>query len=208
MDIQATGYEKDANGHPDHVTAHYTMIQSVGEGVDAERLDKAMDHMCNEAGQVWLATNSILFWHTLEYQNELSDFLTESKDAIEALHDHIWTVFMKVIEDTSKPMADGLEIAICLVDMLPTFPIHLAFHSSTLGFTRFMPEIYTAQPKFRTDALHFSHMPLPGSDWKALDVLHEKILKNMCGTPDVANALEPMCCFAMVDPSPIGVKAC
>ena len=84
MGVLATGYEKVASGCPDHVTAYYTMICS--EGV--KKLDEAFDHLCQEAGEAWLDTNSILFHHALEYQNKLSDFLTESEEAIEALHEN------------------------------------------------------------------------------------------------------------------------
>ena len=56
---------------------------------------------------------------------------------IEALHDHIWTVVLKVMEDAGTPTSEGLRIAMYLVDMLPTILIHLAFHSSTPGLTGF-----------------------------------------------------------------------
>ena len=174
MGVQATGYKKVTSGHPDCVTAYYMMIQLEGEGVEAEKLNEAIDHLCKEAGKAWLDMNSILFHHTLEYQNKLSDFLTESEDAIELLHDCIWTVVVKVMEDAGKQMANGLGITMHLVDMLPTILIHLAFHSSTPGLTRFVPEVYAAWPKFRTDVLDFSHAPPLQSNWKALDVLPEK----------------------------------
>ena len=103
MGVQATGYEKATSGCPDHVTAYYMMIKSEGEGTSAEKLDEAIDHLWEEAGEAWLDTNSILFHHALEYQNKMSDFLTESNEAIEALHDCIWTVVMKVMEDAGKP---------------------------------------------------------------------------------------------------------
>ena len=77
MGVQSTVYKKVASGCPDCVTAYYMMIWS--EGVEAEKLDKAFDHLHKEEGEAWLDTNSILFHHTLEYQNKLSDFLTESK---------------------------------------------------------------------------------------------------------------------------------
>ena len=206
MGVQATGYEKVASGCPDCVTAYYMMIWS--EGVEAEKLDKAFDCLRKEAGKAWLDTNSILFHHALEYQNKLSDFLTESEEAIEVLHDCIWTVIVKVMEDAGKPMADGLGITVCLVDMLPTIPIHLAFHSSTPGLTSFVPEVYAAWPRFRTDVLDFSHMPPPQSNWKALDILHEEIIKNMGGASKMAKAVEPAACFAVADLSTIGGKAC
>ena len=206
MGIQAIGCKKVASGHPDHVTTYYMMIQS--EGVEAEKLDEAFDCLCKEAGEAWLDTNSILICHTLEYQNKLSDFLTESKEAIEALHDHIWTVIVKVMEDAGKPKADGLGIAMHLVDMLPTIPIHLAYHSSTPGLTSFVPGVYAAWPRFRTDVLDFSHMPPLQSDQKALDILHEEIIKNMGGASKMAKAVEPAACFAMADLSTISGKAC
>ena len=49
-------------------------------------------HLRKEAGKAWLGMNSTLYRYALEYQNMLNDFLTESEDAIEALHDHIWIV--------------------------------------------------------------------------------------------------------------------
>ena len=83
----------------------------------------------------------------------MSNFLTDSNEGNEALHDHIWSVIMKVTEDTGKPVADGLGITMHLVDMLPTIPLHLAFQSATPGPTGFAPEVYTARPRSRTDIL-------------------------------------------------------
>ena len=176
--------------------------------MEAEKLNKAFDCLRKEAGKAWLDTNSILFCHALEYQNKLSDFLTESEEAIEALYDCIWTVVIMVMEDAGKPTADGLGIAVHLVDMLPTILIHLAFHSSTPGLTSFMPEVYAAQPRFRMDVLDFSHMPPLQSDRKVLYVLCEEIIKNMGGASKMAKAIEPSACFFMADLSTIGRKAC
>ena len=175
MGFQATSYEKVAHGCPDHVTAYYMMIHS--EGVEAEKLNEAFDHLHKEVDEAWLDTNSILFCHALEYQNKLSNFLKKSKEATEALHDHIWTVIFKVMEDTGTPTREGLGITMHLVDMLPTIPIHLAFHFSILGLTSFVPEVYAAWPWFRMDILDLMHMPPLQSDYKALDVLCEEIIK-------------------------------
>ena len=193
MSVQDTDYEKVASGCLDCVTAYYLMIHS--EGVEAEKLDEAFDHLCQEAGEAWLDTNSILFSHALEYQNKLNDFFTESEKAIEALHDRIWTVILKVMEDTGTSVSKGLGIAVHLVDMLPTIPIHLAFHSSTPGLTSFMPEVYATRPWFRTDILDLTHMPPLQSDRKALDVLCEEIVKNMCGASKWPRLLNQQCAF-------------
>ena len=78
---------------------------------------------------------------------------------------------MKVIEDVGKPMADGLGITLHLVDMLPTIPLQLAFHSATPGLTSFVPEVYATRPKSRMDILDFSHVPLPQSDQTVMTML-------------------------------------
>ena len=100
MGAQATGYEKVASGCPDCVTAYYHAIMKIS--------DKAIDCLHERAGDAWLDTNSTLFQHALEYEMKMNDFLTESKNAIEALHDRIWTVVTKIMEDAGMPMSDGL----------------------------------------------------------------------------------------------------
>ena len=146
MGVQATGYEKATSGHPDHVTIYYSIIKSEGEGASAKKLDEAINHLREEAGKAWLNTNSIIFHHTLEYQKEMVEFLTVSSRAIEALHDHIWEVVMKVMENAGKPVADGLGIALHLVDMLPTIPLQLAFNTATPWLSSFAPKVYSARP--------------------------------------------------------------
>ena len=111
------------------------------------------------------------------------------------------------MEDAGKPMADGLGIAMCLVDMLPTIPLHLAFHSSTPGLTRFVPEVYTAWPKSRMDILDFSHAPPLQSNRKVLDVLHEEIVKNVHGATEKDKGVDPTWLMSMANVSTIGVKA-
>ena len=111
------------------------------------------------------------------------------------------------MEDAGAPVIDGLGIAVHLVDMLPTIPIHMAFHSSTPGLTSFMPEVYAAQPCFRTDVLDLTHMPAPQSDQKVLDVLREEIIKNMGGASNMAKAVEPVACFSMAPFSTTSGKA-
>ena len=164
MGVQATRYEKATWGHPDHATAYYTLIKSEGEGASDEKLDEAIERLREAAGEAWLDTNSLLFSHALEYQNKMIELLTSSGEAIQVLHERIWKVVTRVMEDMGEFMADGLGITLRLVDMLPTIPLQLAFNTSTVGLIGWTPEVYAAQPKTRTDGLDFSHAPPPHSD--------------------------------------------
>ena len=89
----------------------------------------------------------------------------------------------------------------------PPFSLHLTFQSAVPGLTRFTPEVYTAWPKSRTDILDFSHVPPPQSDWKAIDVLREEIVKNAHGTTDKVKAIQPTWLLFVANVSTIGVKA-
>ena len=87
------------------------------------------------------------------------ELIMSSGEAIQALHECIWKVVTQVMEDAGKSVVDGLGITLCLVDMLPTIPLQLAFNTATAGLIRCTPEVYAAWPKTRTDGLHFSHAP-------------------------------------------------
>ena len=112
---------------------------------------------------------------------------------------------MKVMEDAAKPMADGLGITMCHVGMLPTILLQLAFHSATPGLTGFMPEVYAAWPQM--DTLDFSHAPPLLSGRKALDVLCEEIVNNVCGVTEKDKGVEPTWMMSVANVATVGVKA-
>ena len=165
-------------GYPDRAAAYYSLIKSEGEGTSEGKLDKAIEHLREAGGMVWLDTNSLLFSHALEYQNKMIELITSSRKAIEALHERIWKVVSQVMEDAGKPASDGLGITLCLVDMLPTIPLQLSFNTATARLLGCVPEVYAMRPKMRTDGLDFSHAPPLGSDQDAMAVLHKEILKS------------------------------
>ena len=169
------------------------------------RLYEAIEHLREAGGMAWLDTNSLLFSHALEYQNKMIELITSSGEAIQALHEHIWKVVTQVIEDAGKSAANGLEIALCLVDILPTIPLQLAFNTATAGLIGCTPKVYATRPKTRTDGLDFSHAPLPGSNQDVMAVLHKEILKNACGTEE--KAIQPTWLLTVASVGSVGVKA-
>ena len=188
MGVQATGYEKATRGRPDCATAYYSLIKSEGEGTSKDKCDEAIERLRETGGAAWLDTNSLLFRHALEYQNNMIELFTRSREAIQALHECIWKVVSQVMENAGKSVAGGLGIALHLVDMLPTIPLQLAFNTATAGLPGCTPKVYAVQPKMGTDGLDFSHAPPPGSDRDAMTVLGKEILKSTRGTKREGNA--------------------
>ena len=186
--------------------AYYAIMCSEEEKV--ENLNEAVDHLHKKAGEAWLKMNSTLFHHALKYETKLNDFLTVSKNATEALHDCIWTVMTRVMEDTGIPMIDGLGIAVHLVELLFTIPIHLAFHSATPMLTSFMLEVYASQPWLRMNMMDVMHTPPPPhSNQMAMDVLHEVIINNLGGASKAAKVVQPTACFSMPSLDSFGGQA-
>ena len=133
MGAQATGHKKAIQEHPDCSTG---------------KRDEATQHL----GKVtWLETNSLLFCHTLEYQNNMIQLVTRSQEAIQALHECIWKVVCWVMESADKSAADCLGIALCLVDILPTIPLQLTFNTVTAGLPRCTPEALAYASPLSTD---------------------------------------------------------
>ena len=125
MGAQATSHEKTIRERPDCSTGKH-------------------DEATHRSGEVtWLETNSLLFCHTIEYQNNMIQLITRSQEAIQALHEHIWKVVHQVMESAGKSAADSLEIALCLVEMLPSIPLQLTFNTVTAKLPGFTPEALT-----------------------------------------------------------------
>ena len=133
MGAQATSHEKAIQERPDRSTG---------------KCSKATQH----SGEVtWLETNSLLFHHTLEYQNNMIQLVTRSQEAIWALHERIWKVVRRVMESAGKSAADSLEIALRLVDMLLSIPLLLTFNTVTAGVPGFTPKALTYASPLSTD---------------------------------------------------------
>ena len=78
MGVQATGFEKATWGHPDCTATYSSLIKSKGEGISKAKRDEAIEHLREEGGAAWLNTNSLLFRHALEYQNNMIELITRS----------------------------------------------------------------------------------------------------------------------------------
>ena len=125
MGAQATSHENTVQEHPD---------RSTGKRGEATQ----------RSGEVtWLHINSLLFCHTLDYQKYMVQLVNSSQEAIQALHECIWEVVHRVMESAGKSAADGLGIALHLVDMLPTIPLQLTFNTVTAGPLGHTPEALT-----------------------------------------------------------------
>ena len=74
------------------------------------------------------------------------------------------TVVHEMTEDAGAPTSNSLDIALLLLNMLPTLPANLTFNTAVPLLTGFMPEVYASQPWLALNALDLTHTPPPQSD--------------------------------------------
>ena len=110
MGVQAARYEKATRGHPDRTVAYSSLIKSKGEGTSKAKCDEVIECLREEGEAAWLNTNSLLFCHALEYQNNMIELITRSREAIEALHERIWKVVSQVMENAGKSVQTVWEL--------------------------------------------------------------------------------------------------
>ena len=53
--VQSTGHESLASGHPDRFTTYYKILQSGQQSSEVK--DKAMEEILDQASKAWLTTN-------------------------------------------------------------------------------------------------------------------------------------------------------
>ena len=133
MGAQATSHEYTVQEHP------YPSTGRCGEAT--QRTGEA----------TWLYINSLLFRHTLDHQKFMVQLINRSQEAIQALHECIWEVVRRVMESAAKSAADGLGIALHLVDMLPTIPLQLAFNTVTAELPGYTPKALTYASQLNID---------------------------------------------------------
>ena len=105
--------------------------------------------------ETWLRINSLLFCHTIDHQQFMVWLINRSQEAIQALHDRIWEVVRRVMENAGKSAADSLGITLHLVGMLPTIPLQPAFNTVTAELPGYTPRAltYTSQDSIDRGAM-------------------------------------------------------
>ena len=176
--VQSTGHESLASGHPDHFTTYYKILQSDQQSSEAK--DKAMEEILNKVSEAWLKTNTALFKHVLDYEAKLDMFLNKTGGWIREQEEHIWTKMFEITGDSGAPLCASLNIMLCLLDTLPSFPANLSYQSNSPIICSFAPEAY-APPWLGLHGMNLACLPSFESCRKATDVLKEAIIQSTGG---------------------------
>ena len=94
-------------------------------------------------------------------------------------------------EDAGSPANTSLDIALHLLDMLPTLNGNITFNAAAPILTGFMPEVYASLPWLSLSSLDLTHTPPPQNDWMAMDMLKDEIIHHIEATATKATIQLP-----------------
>ena len=126
--VQSTGHELLAGGHPDRFTTYYEILRSDQQSSEAKHM--AMEEILNKASKAWLKTNAALFKHVLDYEAKLDAFLNKTGGWIREQEERIWTKMFEITGDAGAPLCASLHIMLHLLDTLPSYPANLSYQSN------------------------------------------------------------------------------
>ena len=172
--VQASSYEKVATRHPDCYTTYHAIMHS--EGNDDDECKSSIKDLHKKASEARLDTKSMLFWHILDFETKLVDFIMEAETLLQMQQNCIWIVVNEMTEDGGAPVGNGLTIALHLLDMLPTLPANLTFNAAAPLLTGFVLEVYASQPWLALNALDLTHTLPPQSDQMAMNMLKDEVI--------------------------------
>ena len=108
--------------------------------------------------RAWLETNVALFKHVLDYEAKLEKFLNKTRGWIREQEECIWTKMFEITGDAGTPLCTSLDIMLCLLDTLPSFPANLSYQSNLPIICGFAPEAY-AQPWLGLHGMDLTCLP-------------------------------------------------
>ena len=112
------------------------------------------------------------------------EFLTQAKAILQLKQNHIWMVVHQTTEDASTHANNGLAVALCLLNMLPTLLANFTFNAAVPLLTSFALEVYASWPWLTLSSLDIMHTLPPHSDCMAIDILKNKIIHHFTAVID------------------------
>ena len=91
-----------------------------------------MEEIIFAASKAWSQANVTLFKHVLAYERKLNAFLDKAGGWIREQEERIWTMIFQIAGDTGVPLCACLDVLLCLLDTLPSFPPNLSYQSQSL----------------------------------------------------------------------------
>ena len=124
--IQGIVHETPTLGHSAWEAA-YSAILQVGI---SEAECEAMTHcLCSEADATWKEMHEVMYNHQLQYNWQLSTFLTDMETTLNNMRGNIWATTHALAENEGITFDACLSLALQVLNLLPQIPVDISFQT-------------------------------------------------------------------------------
>ena len=124
--IQGKAHETLTLGCSAREAAYSAILQD--EVSEAEH--KAMTcHLHSEADAAWKEMHEIMYNHQLDYDRQLSTFLTDMETTLNNMRDQIWAAIHSLAENKGITFDTCLGLALQVLNLLPQIPVDISYQT-------------------------------------------------------------------------------
>ena len=140
-----------------HAVAQATTHEIINAGCTAQSeayglLPRDQDHkpkhketpqqLLTEADKVWKDTNDVMYSHQLQYDRELTAFISNAEATLQEKQSEIWRCIHSLMDVAGLPHDSCLDLTLKILNQLPTIPLDLLYCTPLLMMTAYAPESY------------------------------------------------------------------
>ena len=124
--IQGTAHETLTLGQSAWEAAYSAILR---DGVSEAKHEATTHCLCSEADATWKEMHELMYNHQLQYDQQLSTFLTDTKMALNNMRGKIWGT-VRALAGNEGIMFDAcLGLTLQILNLLPQIPIDISFQT-------------------------------------------------------------------------------
>ena len=124
--IQGTAHETLTLGHSAQEAAYSAILR---DGVSKAECKAMTRCLPSEADAVWKEMHEVMYNHRLDYDRQLSAFLTETETTLNNMRDQVWAAIRALAENEGITFNDCLGLILQILNLLPQIPVDVSFQT-------------------------------------------------------------------------------
>ena len=156
--IQGMAQETLTLGHSAWEAAYSAILQ---DGVSEAKHEATSHCLCSETDATWREMHELMYNHQLQYDQQLSTFLTDTKMTLNNMRGKIWATVRALAENEGIMFDACLGLTLQVFNLLPQIPLTIAYCLESSIYRRWCPE----QGGFHLSTRKSGHPALCPKSW-------------------------------------------
>ena len=110
------------------------------DGVSEAKSEAMTHHLRSEANAAWKEMHEVMYNHQLQYDQQLTTFLTDTKTALNDMRGKLWAAVHALAENEGITFNACLGLVLQVLNLLPQIPIDISFQTQMPLTIAYCPE--------------------------------------------------------------------